>query len=131
MALNIPNQLFNPAPVTVTGYRSHESGQVENNIVHSETLDSDNGITTITTVTTGKTLYLSNIFVRGGVGNISLYTGAAGSEVRWFKYTSNVDTKTFDFTTPIKFASETRIAWTQSSSTGGSDTTINLIGWEE
>ena len=119
--------LFGDRPVTVTGYRSPESGQSEVSAFHEIT--ALNEWETIHTVTTGKTFYLTNVIFANrdaNVGAVKLGVGEVTYFEFWAAATSNT---TFEFSIPMPFTSAQAIQ--VYSGIADHACSITLIGFEE
>ncbi len=125
--------LGNRSEVQSSDYKSAGSHQNENLKVNNSA--AQNVWEELHTVTTGKTYYVSGILIHtdgaaGGANLVELGTGEAASEVVLFQIRNNLEVPfNGPITTPIKFASDTRIAVRQPGGTKNMSTT--LIGWEE
>ena len=116
-------------------YRSAGSHQAEN--LNTILITDDNTWNLITTVTTGKTYYISGIIMgisSTGIIQVQLGTGEAASEIVVFNALCAKDvgnllsTVQMALPTPLKFASGTKIS---GRAVGTQETVITLIGWEE
>ena len=126
------NQTYIP-----TGYRSHESGQIEMSgyLAHSST----QGYETIYTVGTGKTFYITDLIFGYNSSlspNIKLATGAAASEVDFLGVSFQADvngdqvqpTIHIKLSVPFRITTGTRISVTMNATT---TFTTTILGFEE
>lgn len=119
--------LFGDRPVTVTGYRSPESGQVETSAFHE--LTAGTTYETIHTVTAGKTFYVTTIIItnRGGAA-VDARLGVSSAPVLEVHFKES-DTKIIEPPVPMRFASGTAVqAW---SNDAGHGQAFTIIGFEE
>ena len=116
--------------VTAAGYStSGTTGQTE--VMAAITAENSGAYTTIYTVTTGKTLYVTAILIsttNNAYDFIKLATGAAAAETDIFLCEIMEQTPhNIVLNTPIRFTSGTRI----SGYSGQNGMNVCIIGWEE
>ena len=127
---NIPNVLKGNVIFQPQGYGSSPESSQEEIIAYKKHAAAVE-YTTIYTVTTGKTLYITNIIHTNdtvGIESSLLATGGAGAEIDFMELMlADNQTVHYVFNVPIKFGSGTRISFYGTSN----DTSISLVGWEE
>lgn len=132
MALSFGSSIVGGDEFLSIGYRTHASGQseVEGIVSHS----SNNVYETLYTVTTGKVLYISEIFLTNGDGGARtcfFARGAAASEVDFLIITAiDGQTDVYSLRVPIRVTSGTRIS-VKVNPVGNDSVILSLTGFEE
>jgi hypothetical protein len=118
--------------IAPTGYRTAESGQTEI-YAHDEHGANQDTYETIYTVTTGKTLFVTDILGSEEFNSAITWdfaTGAESSEVNFMIMKVLAAERVHEsFQVPLRFASGTRLSWALSSAKIGQS--VTFIGFEE